>query len=265
MRQGPSRLISFIAIAAMVFLVAPTLVVVPISFGDGGQMEFPPARWSLELYRQYFTGAEWIDSTTNSLIIAIGSTLLTLAVATPAAFALARGQGFFPRFARTMIVMPMLVPTIVVALGLYIYLVPMRLTGTITGLILAHSVHNLPFAALMILAGIKEINPNLETAVQVLGARPLTVFWKVTVPLSMRAIISAGLFCFLLSFDEVVLSWFLTSPRTMTLPIKMYSSIQFEISPVLAAVSTLLLVLTLSICLISIFLQKGRQSSAPHA
>jgi putative spermidine/putrescine transport system permease protein len=259
MNNRPSVFTTVIAISAIAFLLAPSLIVVPMSFGDGSTMSFPPERWSLDLYRQYFTQAEWADSTKTSLVVACGTTALTIALATPAAFALARSTDTWSRLARSLLVLPMLIPTIVLALGLYLYLVPVGLTGTIPGLILAHTVHVLPFAMLMIMAGIREINPSLETAVQVLGASQLVVFFKVAVPLAMRSILAASLFVFLLSFDEVVLSWLLTSPRTMTLPIKMYSSIQFEISPVLAVVSTLLFVLSLVICLVTVALLKGRQ------
>ena len=106
------------------------------------------------------------------------------------------------------------------------------------------------------MAGLKHVDPNLESAARVMGAGRLYTLVKVTLPLLKPTIVAGALFAFLISFDEVVISYFISSTRTETLPVKMYSSIQWEISPVLAAISTLLTVLSLVVCVLASMLQK---------
>jgi putative spermidine/putrescine transport system permease protein len=116
----------------------------------------------------------------------------------------------------------------------------------------------LPFVLVTAMAGLRSVDPNLETAAMVMGAGRLTVLRRITLPLLTPAIVTGGLFAFLISFDEVVISYYVTNVRTQTLPVKMYSTIHWEISPVLAAISTLLTVLSLAVCLAGALLQKER-------
>ena len=150
----------------------------------------------------------------------------------------------------------MLVPAITVALGLYLYLSNFGLSGTTLGLILGHTVVATPFVIVTSMAGLRHVDEDLEKAALILGANRLTTFIKVTLPILRPAIIAGGLFAFLISFDEVVIAWFISQATTITLPVKMYSSIRWEISPVLAVVSTLLTVVSVLICLLAALVQK---------
>ncbi len=244
------------AAAAFLFLLAPSLVVVPMSFSDSREIMFPPRGLSLMLYREYFAGPEWVAATIESTIVAVGATGLALAAGIPVAYAIVRSRLFAMKIVRALVLMPILVPTIVFALGLYIYFARLGISGSTLALILGHAVHNLPFVTVVMIAGLRQVNPNVEVAAQVLGASMLRTFFSVVVPMVRRSIVAAGLFSFLISFDEVVIAWFLSSPRAMTLPIKMYSSIQWEVSPVLAAISTLLTALSLVVCVVGLTLRK---------
>ncbi|MBM3600803.1 MAG: ABC transporter permease [Alphaproteobacteria bacterium] len=238
------------------FLIAPSLIVIPMSFSDSREIMFPPSGFSWMLYREYFAGPEWVAATIESTLVATGVTALSLATGVPVAYALVRSRLFGVAIIRAFVMMPMLVPTIVFALGLYIYFARLGISGSTLALILGHSVHNLPFVVLVVIAGLRQVNPNIEVAAQVLGASVLRVFFSVVLPMIAGPIAAAGMFSFLISFDEVVIAWFLSSPRTMTLPIKMYSSIQWEVSPVLAAISTLLTLLSLVICVLGVALRR---------
>lgn len=251
--------LKLLAGAIFAFLLAPSLIVIPMSFSDSNEMMFPPRGFSLMLYRQYFAGPEWVAATIESTIVAVGTTAASLAVGVPVAYALVRSNLIGMKIIRAFVLMPMLVPTIVFALGLYIYFARIGISGSTSALILGHTVHNVPFVVLVVIAGLRQVNPNIEVAAQVLGASVLRIFFSVVVPLIGRSILAAGLFSFLISFDEVVIAWFLSSPRAMTLPIKMYSSIQWEVSPVLAAISTLLTILSLLICVVGLAL-KGKEA-----
>ena len=252
-----SLLASAAAWAGYAFLILPSLVVIPLSFGSGNEMVFPPSSYSLEQYRKYFYEANWLDATLLSFRLAAITAVASLLIGIPAAYGVVRG-GFPGKQALLVFLLsPVLVPVIVIALGLYLYLSAIGLAGTATGLVMGHSLIAIPFVIVTAVAGLRHVDANLETAGAIMGAGPLRVFRTITLPLLRPAIFAGGLFAFLISFDEVVISTFISRAGFGTLPVKMFGSIQWEISPVLAAISTLLTVLTLAICLLGAALQRN--------
>ena len=241
------------------FLIMPSLIVIPMSFGDKEEFQFPPDGISFYLYRQFFFESSWMDTTFQSFRVAIISTLLALMFGISAAYGIVRGNFPGKQLITLFLLSPILVPVIVVALGLYLYLSSFGIVGTTFGLVLGHVVHTTPFVIVMAMAGLKHVDPNLEAAARVMGASRLYTVVKVTLPLLKPTIVAGALFAFLISFDEVVISYFISSTRTETLPVKMYSSIQWEISPVLAAISTLLTLLSLIVCVLASMLQKDER------
>lgn len=255
-RSPLSRGAGAIAWLAYGFLILPSLIIIPISFGDKDELIFPPQSFSLYLYQKYFTESNWIDATIQSLKVASLSTALSLCFGVSAAYALSRLEFRGKKMLTLFLLSPMFVPSIVLALALYLYLGSVQLTGTTLGLVISHSILTIPFVIVTSLAGLRHIDANLEIAATVMGAGKFTVVRRVTLPLLRPTIMIAGLFAFLTSFDEVVVSYFISNVRQQTLPVKMYSSIHWEISPVLAAISSLLTVLSLAICLIVAALRK---------
>ena len=233
------------------FLIAPSLIVVPISFGDQNEIKFPPTSLSLYLYRDFLFGSNWLATAVQSFRVAICAAGISIVVGTLAAYALARIDFPGRRLIHILLISPALVPAIVVALGLYLYFAMLGLNGTTIGLVLAHAVQTVPFVVIAIGAGLRHVDPDLERAAAIMGAGRWLVLRRVTLPLLRSAVAAAALFAFLISFDEVVIAYFLTNATTMTLPVKMYSSIQFQISPVIAAVSSLLTLLSLAICMVA--------------
>ncbi|WP_342640446.1 ABC transporter permease [Rhodoligotrophos ferricapiens] len=254
----PSAPVRAMAWLAYAFLLLPSLIVLPMSFGDKDELIFPPRSFSLYLYRQYFFESNWMAATFESLQVAIATAILSLILGVGAAYGLSRHTFLGKKAVTVFLLSPIFVPTIVVALALYLYLGIARITGTTIGLIICHTVVTVPFVIVTALAGLRHVDRNLETAATVMGAGRITVLRKVTLPLLRPTIVAAGLFAFLISFDEVVISYFVSSVRTQTLPVKMYSTIHWEISPVLAAISTLLTVLSLAICLLVASMQRER-------
>ncbi len=261
---GSSRLsrnlVSAAAWICYVFLLIPSLIVIPISFGNPGQIEFPPRQFSFALYRQFFTDPAWWGSTVQSLLVAAVTTLLTLVFAVPAAYALARARIPGGNLLQGLFMMPMLVPVIVLGLGLYLQFSNWGLLDTTTGLVLSHIMLTTPFIMVSVISGLRHSDVALETVASIMGASGRVIFFRVVLPQLKPAIAVGALFAFLMSLDEVVVAYFLTGTKTMTLPVKMYSSIRWELTPVLAAVSTLLTVLSLLIALGIIALQRKTEA-----
>ncbi|MGE0094929.1 MAG: ABC transporter permease [Alphaproteobacteria bacterium] len=240
----------------LLFLMLPSFIVVPMSFGGKFEMMFPPTTFDTILYERFFSTGNWIATTITSFKVAIGATILALLLGVPASYGIVRGTYPGKKIVTLFLLSPILVPVIVLALGMYLYLASFKATGTDLGLIIAHGVLTTPFVIVTCMAGLRHIDPNLETAATIMGASVMQTFFKVTLPLLKSAMFAGGLFAFLMSFDEVVVAFFITEASTMTLPVKMYSSIKWEISPILAAISSLLTLLSLVICLFGAAAQK---------
>jgi putative spermidine/putrescine transport system permease protein len=259
-RRRPALLSLAATLAAWLgygFLILPSLIIIPMSFGASDELVFPPRALSLHLYESYFFTSSWMAATLESLEVAAGTVVASLLLGVAAAYALSRGTFRAKELVTLFLLSPAFVPAIVLALGLYLYLGAAHLSGTTIGLVLSHTLVAMPFVIVTSMAGLRHVERDLETAAAVMGAGRLLVIRRVTLPLLRPAILASALFAFLISFDEVVISYFVAGVRSETLPVKMYSAIRWEISPVLAAVSTLLTVLSLGICLAVAAAQKA--------
>lgn len=253
--------LGFAVTAIFLFLLLPSLITVAISFGESNQIVFPPRGFSLNLFRRFFEEEGWVGSTWLSLRIAVLSTVTVLLLGVPAAYALVRGSFPGRRLLSLFLLSPIMVPHVAVALALYIYFTAIGLSVGVLRLVAAHCVVTLPFVVMTVSTGLRHVDPALESAATVMGASRHTVLRYVTLPLLVPSIVSSGLFAFLISLDEIVISWFVARPEDTTLPVKMFSSIQFEVSPVLAAISTMLTALSVTICVAVAALQKDARSA----
>lgn len=247
---------SGLALLCYAFLLLPIVVVVPVAFGTANDMQFPPREYSLDLFRIFFSSPEWINPALQSLRVAVMTTIVVLLVGVPAAYGIVRFQFIGKKLITSLLVSSLIVPTIVTGLGLYLYFSVLRITGSSLALVLGHVVYTMPFVVVMIAAGVQKLDPNLEFSAQLMGAGRIRMFRTVVLPQLVPSLFAAGLFAFLISFDEVVISWFLVGSSTVTLPVKMFSAIRWEISPVIAAVSTLLTAMSLVVCLIMATMKK---------
>ena len=222
------------------FVVAPLLVVVPISFSSAVSLEFPPPGWSLRWYEAYFADPRWTEPTINSLLIAIAVTVVTMLLVTPAAFALVRHRFGGKGAINLLLMLPMVVPHIVIAIGYYAFLADIGLLQTFAGIVLAHTALSVPVAFLVLSASLKGFDRTLERAAMSLGAPPWQVFRHVTIPLLWPGFAAASLFAFVQSFDETVVAIFVSGAMRETLPRRMFDAIRMQADPVIAVVSTLL-------------------------
>lgn len=220
--------------------VVPIMVVVPMSFNTSPAFEFPPSGFWLGYYRAYFDSRSWLAATANSLLVAAATALLAMALVTPAAFVMVRRNFRGKAIAKAMLMVPMVVPSIVMAIGYYIFFAGIGLNQTYSGLILAHTAGAIPVAFLVTSAFLKGFDRSLERAAANCGASPLRVFLHITLPVLRPGFLAAGLFSFVHSFDEAVIALFISGRDVETLPRKMFSSITNEADPVIAVVSTLL-------------------------
>jgi putative spermidine/putrescine transport system permease protein len=242
-------LTGIMAWSAFAFLLLPSLIIVPISFGNRNQIVFPPTEFHWDLYYLFFTTSTWIAATTQSAKVALLSTAIALTLGTLAAYGIERSRMRGKQLLLVVLLSPLLIPGVVTALGLYSYFAAIGLSGSTTALVMGHAVFLCPFVIVTVSAGMKELDGSIETAASVMGAGRLKIFTAVVLPQLRPSLVGAGLFAFLMSFDELVISWFISGAQTTTLPVKMYSSVQTETSPILAAISTMLTILSVIICL----------------
>jgi putative spermidine/putrescine transport system permease protein len=245
-----------LALLGGLFLLAPILIVVPMSFSTAISFAFPPPGYWLGYYAKYFTSEEWLEPTLNSVIIALGATTLTMLLVVPAAFGYVRYRFRGKSLVNLLILAPLIVPHVVSALAYYGFLGRAKLTGTLAGLMVAHGMLAVPVAFLVISATLKGFDQNLERAAMSSGAGPFRTFVYVTLPVLRPGMLVGALFAFLSSFNEAVVAIFIGGRGAVTLPKKMYESIRLESDPIIAVVSTLLVSAVVVGVLISMFVRR---------
>ncbi|RDI60210.1 ABC transporter permease [Microvirga subterranea] len=232
------------------FLLAPVILVVPISFSGEQILSFPPESWSLRWYAALADNPKMISAFWTSLMLGAIVTLISLAVAIPAAYVIVRMRTMGSTFLYNLFTAPLLLPTIVLGLAILIVFASIGFLGTFTGLVIGHLVITLPYALRVLATTLGNLNLSCEEAASTLGGRPLTVFRRVTLPMMAPGIVAATALCFLVSFDEVVITLFLTGPRLTTLPVELFHHVESRADPLVASVSVLLILLTLAVVMI---------------
>lgn len=235
-----------------IFLIAPIVVIIPLSFNavpfftfTPEMLSFDPAGYSLKWYQDFFSNLNWQGAVKNSFIIAVFATLISTTLGTIAALGLSRAE--MPKKALVMgiLISPMIVPLIISAAGMYFFYTKVGLASTHLGVILAHAALGTPFVVITVTATLTGFDESLIRASATLGASPVRTFFKVIVPLILPGVISGALFAFITSFDEVVVVLFVGSFEQRTIPWQMFSGIREQISPTILAVATLLVVVSI--------------------
>lgn len=233
-----------------VFLLAPVLVIVPLSFSGETTMRFPPSSWGLRWYLALFADQRMLAGFRISLVIGTLVTLATLAIALPAAYVIVRLKTAGSEFLYNLFTAPLLLPTIVLGLAILVIFASHGLLGTFTGIALGHLVLTLPYALRILATALAGLPIMFEEAAATLGARPLAVFGLITLPLIAPGILSAAALSFLVSFDEIVITLFVAGPQVTTLPVEMYRHLESRSDPLIAAISVLMIALTLLVVLV---------------
>ena len=231
-----------------VFLVAPILVIVPLSFNaepyftfTEGMLRFDGEAYSLRWYREIVENEEWRSSLVNSLVIGFSATTLATVLGTLAALGLANSHMPARRLVTGLLISPMVTPVIISAAGMFFFYSSIGLGQTHIGLILAHATLGIPFVVITVTATLAGFDNNLTRAAASLGASPVHAFRKVQLPLIAPGVLSGALFAFATSFDEVVVVLFMAGVEQRTIPRQMWAGIREEISPAILAVATFLI------------------------
>ncbi len=230
-----------ICAAVLVFLIAPILVIMPLSFNPEPYFTYPLPGFSLRWYEDFFGSARWLDALKSSVIVAVCTTILATTLGTTAALGLSRANFPARSVVMSILISPMIVPVVITAVGMYFFYADVGLINSYPGLVLAHTALATPFVVIVVTATLMGFDHSLSRAAQGLGAKPMTVFFKVIMPLILPGLISGALFAFVTSFDEVVVVLFIASPEQRTLPKQMFSGIREQISPTITAAATLLI------------------------
>ncbi|HEY2672172.1 MAG TPA: ABC transporter permease [Rugosimonospora sp.] len=236
-----TRRVSIYNLVAAAILILPLLVVIGVSVNPGQYSVFPPDGFSLRWFSNAFGNHQFLDALRLSLEIALGATAISLALAVPASLSLVRWRFRGRSLVRVLAIGPLAVPEILLGLGLLIFFtnaLPLG-AGTVP-IVLGHALVGTPIALQVLTANLTQIDGVLEEAAQTLGAPPITAFTKVTLPLMVPGMVGAGLLSFIFSFDNVNISLFLTTPGESTLPVQMYSYLNYRSDPTVAAMSTAL-------------------------
>jgi putative spermidine/putrescine transport system permease protein len=249
-----------VAAAGALYFVLPTLFVIPMSFSSSTTFSFPPEGFSLQLYRNFFTDPVWLTSLRNSALVALAAALLATVVGTAAAVGLHGLTGRLAGFARTVLMISIVTPGIVIAVVVYISFLKWHLVGTPLGYVLAHAALGVPFVLVSVTSALSSFDRKLLRASASLGATPWRTFRRVTMPLISRGVVTGAVFAFVTSFDEVVIALFLRSPTFQTLPVQMYNSVTFEVDPTIAATSSLVVSVVTVVCLVPLLLGNRRKN-----
>lgn len=236
--------------AVYVFILAPVLIVVVISFSADNFIVFPPSGWSLRWYERLVGNEALMAGLRLSLLLALIVMVVSLVLGVPAALALAKGSFRGREALANFFLAPLLLPTLVMGLALLLAFQPWRLNATLPGLVLAHLTVTLPFVIRMMATAFMTLPDDIEAAALTLGASPWRVMRRVTLPLAAPGLAAAGALAFLLSFDETVISLFVSGPRASTLPVEMVRYVEGRSDPMVAALSVLLIMGTIAIVLV---------------
>jgi putative spermidine/putrescine transport system permease protein len=243
------------AITTIAVLILPILALLPMAFTSSTFLSFPPPGYSLRWFAEYFHSAVWVSATIRSFGIGFATAVATLLIATLAAFGLARSSSRLTGAVFLMFMLPMIVPSIVVAIALFYLFAQLGLVATDLGIMIGHTVHAIPIAFVIILATLKGYDWRLDQAAATLGANRARSFWRVAMPLTKGGLIAGFIFAFLASFEELTVALFVGGGLRTTLPKQIWDDVVLQVSPTLVAASVVVVVVVTGLFLIAEWLR----------
>jgi len=238
------RLLLPVVVLVYIGLLAPLVVVVAVSFGPSAAFEFPPSGFTLRWFEAFFASREFVTSFFRiSLVVGLLAALVATLLGTAAAVALVRFRFFGREALETFFLLPLLVPQILLGAPLYLLYARVAVQASIWTLLCGHLVICTPYVIRSVTAGLVGLDPRLEEAAMSLGATRLQAFFKVTLPLLRSSLLSGAIFAFIISFSDINLALFLSGPESTSLPVHLFSQIQWQGDPTIAAASSLQIVI----------------------
>jgi putative spermidine/putrescine transport system permease protein len=244
----------------LVYLVAPLFVIIPMAFTSGTMLTLPTPGWSMRWFETVLTDQRWASALWNSLVVGTGSTLLAVALGTPAAVGLAWGKFPGRGLLLAVIAVPLVLPIVIVAVAAFGFYASAGLLGNRLSLMLAHAGLAAPVVVTTVLASLQSFDRTLMKAGASLGAPPMTAFRRILLPMISPGVAAGALIAFVISFDEVVIASYLTTAEQKTLPRVIFSGVRESISPAIAAAAVLLVLFSALILAIVTLLQGRRRA-----
>jgi putative spermidine/putrescine transport system permease protein len=247
-----------VAVLVMVWLVIPTLLVIPMSFSASQYLEFPPREWSVRWYKSYFNSTAWMQATVTSLKAGVLTALLATPLATMAAYGLHVSRLRHANLLLMLLLTPMVVPVILIGIGVFYAYVKLKLVNSMLGLVLAHSMLAVPVVMLVVASALKTFDMDQELVARSLGASRLRAFWMVTLPQIKFSVVTGAVLAFLTSFDEIIVSLFVSGGDNSTLTRNMFNALRDQVDPTIAAISTLIVLATTVLLVITQYVGRGK-------
>jgi len=259
--RGRRALLNAVVALLCAMLVAPIVIVVILSFSGEGYLRFPPRSASLQWFARFFGDIRWQRSLLTSAGIAFATCVIATSLGFLAAYAFVRGRLPRKKLLLSLALLPLIVPSVITAIALYFLSAQLDLVGNVLWIAVCHSVVALPIVLIILISALQTVDLNLERAALGLGAGPAMMFRRIVLPLAAPGILSAALFSFLASFDELVIALFLAGVKAQTLPVRIWNSLQLEVEPTIAAVSSFLIGVTLLVLLVDWSVRRARRGA----
>ena len=250
--------IAFVVFCTLVllYLILPILIIAPMSFSAARFLTFPPPALSLRWYHEYVGNAAWMQATRVTLTVAF----LTVAIATPlgvaAAYAISQSTWRIMRVIHMTLLLPLVVPIIITAVGIFFVYAKVGLVATLPGLVLANVMRGLPYVVISVLAGLQSFDPAQEMVARSLGMNRLRSFFAVTLPQIKSSVVAGGIFAFISAMDETIVALFISGGQYQPLTKRMFTALRDEIDPTIAAISTLMTAASFMLVLLASTRQK---------
>ena len=242
-------------------LLAPIMVVFPLSFTSQSSFIFPPSGYSVRWYQTFFTDPEWVYAFWDSVIVAIATSVLATVIGTAACFGMRRLGAKVQLLCIGLLLLPVVVPIVITGVGIYAVFLKWDLVGTYPGFVLAHTLYALPLVVVPVMASLSTFDTTLELAAGSLGASKWNTFRQVTLPSIMPGVAAGAVFAFVQSWDEIVISIFISTPGLTTLPVRMYNAVAADVDPTLAAASSLIITIVTLAIFITFFVGSSRRKT----
>ena len=232
------------ALSILAFMFLPLVVVVATSFSASGNLAFPPEEFSLAWYGEFFDDADWLQAFDNSVVIGIGTTLLSTFLGVTAALGLQGRSGGWGRYLAPVALLPLLIPPVVLGVALLVYFSEIGLRSSYLGIVLAHTLWATPLVFFVMQSVFSRFDWELRDAGMDLGASPLRTFYHITLPGVRNGIVVSALLAFVISLQEFIMALFLSNYATRTIPVLAWGTLRQSLNPVVSVVSTFLILLS---------------------
>ena len=251
-RFSPRRIIFVLLCAAiLLYLVLPILIVVPMSFSSARFLTFPPPSLSLRWYQEYIGNPAWMQATLVTLTVAVCTVLIATPLGVSAAYAISQSKLRIMRIIHGALLLPLMVPIIITAVGIFFVYAKVGLIATMSGLVLANVMLALPYVIISVVAGLQSFDMTQEMVARSLGMNRLRSFFAVTLPQIKASVIAGGIFAFISAMDETIVAIFISGGQYQPLTKRMFTALRDEIDPTIAAISTLMTATSFMLVLIA--------------